>query len=36
MLPKTAYDKIHFPSGLPAFSSAIKEIADGWNAIVGQ
>jgi putative spermidine/putrescine transport system substrate-binding protein len=36
MLPETAYGKIHFPSGLPAFSAAIKKIADGWNAIVGQ
>jgi putative spermidine/putrescine transport system substrate-binding protein len=36
MLPENAYGKIHFPSGLPAFSAAIKKIADGWNAIVGQ
>jgi putative spermidine/putrescine transport system substrate-binding protein len=36
MLPESAYGKIHFPSGLPAFSAAIKKIADGWNAIVGQ
>jgi putative spermidine/putrescine transport system substrate-binding protein len=36
MLPDSAYGKIHFPSGLPAFSAAIKKIADGWNAIVGQ
>jgi putative spermidine/putrescine transport system substrate-binding protein len=36
MLPESAYGKIHFPSGLPAFSAAIKKIADGWSAIVGQ
>jgi putative spermidine/putrescine transport system substrate-binding protein len=36
MLPESAYGKIHFPSSLPAFSAAIKRIADGWNAIVGQ
>ena len=36
MLPESAYGKIHFPSGLPAFSAAIKKIADGRNAIVGQ
>jgi len=36
MLPDSAYGKIHFPSGLPAFSAAIKKIADGWNAIVSQ
>ena len=26
----------HFPTDLPAFSAAIKKIADGWNAIAGQ
>lgn len=36
LLPDSAYGKVHFPSGLPAFSAAIKKIADGWNAIVGQ
>ena len=36
MLPESAYGNIHFPSGLPAFSAAIKMIADGWSAIVGQ
>ena len=36
MLPESAYGKIHFPSDLPAFSAAIKKIADGWNAIAGQ
>jgi len=36
MLPESAYGHIHFPSSLPAFSAAIKRIADGWNAIVGQ
>jgi putative spermidine/putrescine transport system substrate-binding protein len=36
MLPESAYGKIHFPGGLPAFSAAIKNIADGWSAIVGQ
>ncbi len=36
MLPESAYGKIHFPSGLPAFSAAIKKIAEGWSAIAGQ
>ncbi len=36
MLPETAYGKIHFPTGLPTFSAAIKKIVDGWNAIAGQ
>ncbi len=35
MLPESAYGKIHFPSGLPAFSAAIKKIAEGWSAIAG-
>ena len=36
MLPESAYGNIHFPTDLPAFSAAIKKIADGWNAIAGQ
>ena len=36
MLPESAYAKMHFPTNLPAFSAAIKKIADGWNAIAGQ
>ena len=36
MLPESAYGKIRFPTDLPTFSSAIKKIADGWNAIAGQ
>jgi putative spermidine/putrescine transport system substrate-binding protein len=36
MIPESAYGNIHFPSSLPAFSAAIKKIADGWNAIVSQ
>ncbi len=36
MLPESAYGTIRFPTSLPAFSAAIKRIADGWNAIAGQ
>ena len=36
MPPESAYGKLHFPTGLPAFSGAIKNIADGWNAVAGQ
>ena len=36
MLPESAYGKLHFPTGLPAFSGAIKNIADGWNAVADQ
>ena len=36
MLPESAYAKVRFPTDRPAFSSAIKKIADGWNAIAGQ
>jgi putative spermidine/putrescine transport system substrate-binding protein len=35
MLPQSAYGNIHFPSNLENFSSAVKKIADGWNAIEG-
>jgi putative spermidine/putrescine transport system substrate-binding protein len=35
MLPDSAYAKLHFPSGLAAFSAAVKNIVDGWNKVVG-
>lgn len=35
MLPESAYGNIHFPTDLKAFSAAVKNIADGWNAIEG-
>jgi len=35
MLPEAAYGKIHFPTDLQSFSKAIKNIAEGWNAIQG-
>lgn len=36
MLPESAHGTIRFPTSLPAFSAAIKKIADGWNAIATQ
>ena len=36
MLPAANYEKVHFPSSLAGFSSAVKNIVDGWNAIAGQ
>ena len=33
MLPTSAYGKVHFPSSLPTFSTAVKKIVDGWNAL---
>jgi hypothetical protein len=31
-----AYANIHFPSNLASFSTAIKNIVEGWDAIVGK
>jgi len=36
LLPESAYAKIHFPTSLASFSVAIKNIVDGWDAIVGK
>ncbi|MCO5066331.1 MAG: extracellular solute-binding protein [Rhizobiaceae bacterium] len=36
MLPASSYEKVHFPSNLANFSTSIKNIVDGWNAIAGQ
>lgn len=36
MLPESAYGNIHFPSSLANFSIAVKNIVEGWKAIVGQ
>ncbi len=35
-LPESAYPKLYFPSSLDNFTAAVKNIVDGWNAIVGQ
>jgi putative spermidine/putrescine transport system substrate-binding protein len=35
MLPESAYGNLHFPTSLESFSGAVKNIVDGWNAIVG-
>ncbi len=35
LLPESAYGEIHFPSNLENFSTAIQQIKDGWEAIVG-
>lgn len=35
MLPQEAYGNLHFPKSLPTFTAAVKNIVDGWNAIVG-
>lgn len=35
MLPKEKYGKVHFPSDLNTFSTAIKAIVDGWSKIAG-
>jgi len=35
MLPESAYGKLNFPKSLATFSAAVKNIVDGWNAIVG-
>lgn len=34
LLPESAYANLHFPKSLPTFSAAIKQIVDGWNAVV--
>jgi putative spermidine/putrescine transport system substrate-binding protein len=36
LLPQSAYTNIHFPTNLASFSSAIKNIVEGWDAIVGK
>jgi putative spermidine/putrescine transport system substrate-binding protein len=36
LLPQSAYANIHFPSNLASFSTAIKNIVEGWDAIVGK
>lgn len=36
MLPREHYEKVHFPSSLTGFSTSVKSIVDGWNAIAGQ
>jgi len=36
MLPSSSYEKVHFPSSLEGFSTAVKKVVDGWNAIAGQ
>jgi putative spermidine/putrescine transport system substrate-binding protein len=36
LLPESAYPKLYFPTSLENFSAAVKNIVDGWNAIVGQ
>jgi len=36
LLPESEYPNLHFPSSLESFSAAVKNIVDGWNAIVGQ
>lgn len=33
MLPASAYANMHFPTNLPAFSAAIKSIAEGWDKL---
>lgn len=35
LLPESAYTKLYFPKSLESFSAAVKNIVDGWNAIVG-
>ncbi len=35
MLPQDQYGKVHFPSDLKGFSTAVKAIVDGWNKIAG-
>lgn len=35
MLPKEQYEKVHFPTDLKTFSTAIKAIVDGWNKVAG-
>jgi putative spermidine/putrescine transport system substrate-binding protein len=34
-IPESAYTNLHFPQSLDSFSAAVKNIVDGWNAIVG-
>ena len=34
-LPQSAYTKLYFPTSLASFSVAIKNIVNGWDAIVG-
>lgn len=36
MLPADQYTRVHFPSNLKSFSTAIKSVVEGWNAIAGQ
>jgi len=35
LLPESAYGNLHFPTNLDAFSVAMQQIKDGWEAIVG-
>lgn len=35
-LPESAYPNLYFPTSLESFSSAISNIVDGWNKIVGE
>jgi putative spermidine/putrescine transport system substrate-binding protein len=35
MLPESAYGNVHFPTDLNSFSTAVKNIADGWDKIEG-
>ncbi len=35
MPPESTYARLHFPTGLPAFSGAIRKIVEGWSAVVG-
>jgi len=34
-IPESAYTNLHFPTSLDSFTVAVKNIVDGWNAIVG-
>ncbi|MEJ2266473.1 MAG: ABC transporter substrate-binding protein [Anaerolineales bacterium] len=35
LLPESAYPNLYFPKSLESFTAAVKNIVDGWNAIVG-
>jgi putative spermidine/putrescine transport system substrate-binding protein len=35
ILPESAYPNLYFPTSLDSFSGAVKNIVEGWNAIVG-
>ena len=35
ILPESAYPNLYFPTSLDSFSAAVRNIVDGWSAIVG-